>query len=108
MREGLIEAVRSTQEAEMQEVNKKFPAFNSRHEGYAVVLEEAQKAEEELRKMAGNLNRLWELTKQNAEKEYLEMIAEGLEQSAVMLAVKAIQTSVMTKKLLDFIGSKEA
>lgn len=108
MRQELIEAVKKTQAEELQEANKSFAAFNSRHEGYAVILEEAQEAETELRQMANNLNGLWELTKQNAPKEDIEMLAEGLEQSAVLLAAEAIQTAAMARKLLDFISSKEA
>lgn len=107
MRQELIEAVKKTQAEELQEANKRFAAFNSRHEGYAVILEEAQEAEMELRQMANNLNGLWELTKQNAPKEDIEMLAEGLEQSAVLLAAEAIQTAAMARKLLDFISSKE-
>ena len=107
MREGLIEAVTKTQKEELEAANEAFRQFTSTHEGYAVILEEAQEAEEELRNMARNLNALWECTKHNAPTEELEAMTEGLEKSAQLLAAEAIQTAAMARKLLDFIGSEK-
>lgn len=41
-------------EAELRRAMQKFPAFNSAHEGYAVLLEEVEELWEEVRKHAGD------------------------------------------------------
>lgn len=105
MRQGLIEAVKKTQEEELQEANKNFAAFNSTHEGYAVILEEAQEAEDELRIVARGLNALWAEIKSNAEKESMKEITEEVEESAQALAAEAVQIAAMAHKLLDYLGS---
>lgn len=38
--------VEAAAQAELNRANEKFPLFNSRHEGYAVVLEELEEAKE--------------------------------------------------------------
>lgn len=45
MRHGLIQEVTEAIENELSAANKAFPGFNSTHEGYAVILEEAQETE---------------------------------------------------------------
>ena len=47
MRHGLIQEVTEAIENELSAANKAFPGFNSTHEGYAVILEEAQEKEDE-------------------------------------------------------------
>lgn len=60
MRHGLIQEVTEAIENELSAANKAFPGFNSTHEGYAVILEEAQETEDEMRKTGMNLNALWQ------------------------------------------------
>lgn len=108
MRKGLVEAVAKTKKEELEAANKSFAQFNSTHEAYAVILEEAQEAEDELRNVARNLQALWAEIKSNAEKESLEVVAAGVEASAQALAAEAIQTAAMARKLLDYLeGVKE-
>jgi hypothetical protein len=105
MRHGLIQEVTEAIENELSAANKAFPGFNSTHEGYAVILEEAQKAEDELRNVARNLQALWVEVKENAGKEDLEVVAAGVEASAQALAAEAIQTAAMARKLLNYLES---
>lgn len=105
MRRGLIQKVTEAIENELSAANKAFPGFNSTHEGYAVILEEAQKAEDELRNVARNLQALWVEVKGNAGKEDLEVVAAGVEASAQALAAEAIQTAAMARKLLNYLES---
>ena len=65
MRHGLIQEVTEAIENELSAANKAFPGFNSTHEGYAVILEEAQETEDEMRKIGMNLNALWLATRIN-------------------------------------------
>ena len=56
---------------ELEAANQKFPLFNSTHEAFAVILEEAEEAKEE----AGNLdilmNNFWISVKENHDPEAL-------------------------------------
>lgn len=56
---------------ELEAANQKFPLFNSTHEAFAVILEEAEEAKEEL---------------------------TGIYKTALDLAVEAIQTAAMARK----------
>ena len=105
MRQGLIETVERTKKEELEAANKSFVQFNSTHEAYAVILEEAQEAEDELRNVARNLQALWVEVKGNAGKEDLEVVAAGVEASAQALAAEAIQTAAMARKLLNYLES---
>lgn len=105
MREGLIEAVKKVTREELEAADKSFRQFTSAHEGYAVILEEAQEAEGELRQTARNLQAVWELTKQNAPTEEIEAVAEGVEAAAQAMAAEAIQTAAMARKLINYLES---
>lgn len=105
MRKELTEAVQRVQKEELEAANKAFRQFTSTHEGYAVILEEAQEAETELQQVARNLAAVWELTKQNADKEEIAFAAAVVEAAAQNMAAEAIQTAAMARKLIDYLGS---
>lgn len=105
MRQGLIDAVKRTTEEELTAANKAWRQFASTHEGYAVILEEAQEAEVELQKVARQIAIIWEMTKQNAPHEEIKAAADVLEQTAQNMAAEAIQTAAMARKLLDYLES---
>ena len=90
---------------ELEEANKKFPAFNSTHEGYAVILEGAQETEDEMRCLATDLNELWRRTKINAEGNKIKEVAAHMEDTARRLAAEATQTAAMSRKLIQYIDS---
>ena len=46
--------------AELNRANAKFPLFNSTHEGYAVILEEAEEAQEAMENVKTSLAVLWD------------------------------------------------
>lgn len=84
---------------ELEAANQKFPLFNSTHEAFAVILEEAEEAKEE----AGNLdilmNNFWIGVKENHDPEALHEELTGIYKTALDLAVEAIQTAAMTLDL---------
>lgn len=76
---------------ELEAANQKFPLFNSTHEAFAVILEEA-----------GNLdilmNNFWIGVKENHDPEVLHEELTGIYKTALDLAVEAIQTAAMARK----------
>ena len=83
---------------ELEAANQKFPLFNSTHEAFVVILEEAEEAKEE----AGNLdilmNNFWIGVKENHDPEALHEELTGIYKTALDLAVEAIQTAAMARK----------
>lgn len=76
--------------------------FRSLHEGYAVMLEEAEEASNEV----GNLDRcmaaLWQATR-NDDLMTAQEAASRIRQTAHLLAAEAVQTAAMANKLLNSI-----
>lgn len=107
MRHGLIQEVTEAIENELSAANKAFPGFNSTHEGYAVILEEAQETEDEMRKTGMNLNALWQATRMNQSPKQIREIAEAIRESARDMAAEAIQTAAMAEKLIQYTERQE-
>lgn len=105
MRKGLIEGTKKLVEEELAAANRKFRQNASAHESYAVTLEEAQEAEEELRNVAQILSAVWEMTKHDAPKDQLEDAVAQLEEAAVRMAAESIQTAAMAQKFKQFLNS---
>ena len=105
MRKELIESTKKLVEEELAAANRKFRQNASTHESYAVTLEEAQEAEEELRNVAQILSVVWEMTKHDAPKEQLEDAVAQLEEAAVRMAAESIQTAAMAQKFKQFLNS---
>lgn len=98
MRHGLIQEVTEAIENELSAANKAFPGFNSTHEGYAVILEEAQETEDEMRKTGMNLNALWQATRMNQTPKQIREIAEAIRESARDMAEKLIKYTERQEK----------
>lgn len=94
-------------ENELSAANKAFPGFNSTHEGYAVILEEAQETEDEMRKTGMNLNALWQATRMDQTPKQIREIAEAIRESARDMAAEAIQTAAMAEKLIQYTERQE-
>ncbi len=106
MRQGLIETASKAIEEELLEANKKFRAFASTHEGYAVTLEELQELKEDFELVEEQLERIWQLTKGNADKQTFEEVLEEAIEDATMLVSEAIQTAAMLRKFQQFNGKR--
>lgn len=91
-------------EKELEAANKKFPLFNSAHEGYAVLLEEAEELDSDSASIKYDMQCLWGAVKGNNTEAALETISHTYER-AVNAAVEAIQTAAMCEK---FKASLEA
>lgn len=93
-------AVEKLAEMEKQDANRKFPLFHSLHEGYAVLLEEAEEAREALNLAEGSLSMLWAHIRDNNAGRALEF-AGRVREHALDLAVEAVQVAAMAQKLID-------
>jgi hypothetical protein len=79
---------------------EKFPAFNSSHEGYAVITEELEELVDEIGALAYAQGGLWAAVKKNdldIQKNNLVI----LKQRAIQAASEAIQVSAMAQKFLN-------
>ena len=108
MRDGLIRETTEVIKKELEAANKKFPAFNSRHEGYAVILEEIEETHAAFNNTKALVERIWWLTKGNSEKTEYKKLVEDATKAAREMAAEAIQTAAMLQKLLDYTSSKES
>lgn len=85
-------------EKELEAANKKFPLFNSNHEAFAVLLEEVEEAHEEMIALEILKGNIWKMTKEGAEPEALHEQFTAAYNTAINLAVEAIQCAAMARK----------
>lgn len=83
---------------ELQAANEKFPLFNGPHETFAVLLEEAEEAKEESGNLEITVNNYWIGVKENHIPEAAHEELTAVYETAVNLAVEAIQTAAMARK----------
>ncbi len=80
--------------------------FHSLHEGYAVMLEEAEETSDEVRNLGKDMATLWQATR-NDDLITARQAAGRIRQTAHLLAAEAIQTAAMANKLLYSIEQAE-
>lgn len=85
---------------ELKSANQRFPMFRSDHEGSAVIYEEIEEAESEMRAVNRHFASTWYLVKQNERIKAYSYINK-LKNSAVNLACEAIQVAAMAQKFID-------
>jgi hypothetical protein len=76
--------------------------FNSAHEGYAVIREEVEEAEEEAKQLKMQLGIMWHYTRTNEQKN-CDRITRAMYDTALKAAYEAIQIAAMAKKYLESI-----
>ncbi|HEY5586732.1 MAG TPA: hypothetical protein VIK78_19860, partial [Ruminiclostridium sp.] len=87
---------------ELEEANKKFPLFNSTHEGYAILKEEIEEAGDDLKRIELNLSQVWDCIKKNSVITYFQI--DQIEAYAKHLACEALQVAAMARKYRDSAG----
>lgn len=85
---------------ELLDANRKFPAFRSAHEGYAVILEEVNELAYELNRIEENVKWLWRNVKLGYS-DGCDCTCVDIHALAVNAAVEAIQVAAMAQKFLD-------
>lgn len=73
--------------------------YNSLHEGYAVLKEEIEEAQEELNRALETLGELWTDTKAQSEKD-VKSDASSIAFDAYYLALEACQIAAVCKKII--------
>lgn len=89
---------------ELAAANEKFPLFASNHEGYAVIKEEIEEAEECIYNVSVALKEVWKNTKSNFGIDYN---VEALKSEAINGAIELIQVAAMAQKFIDSAESRE-
>lgn len=103
MMKRLMKSVNELVSQELKMANTNFPPFNSRHEGYAVLLEEVEEAECEMEAVKQGTDSLWYAIKSDMPTTPIA----GVKNYAVRLACEAIQVAAMCDKFSDYKYAKE-
>ena len=98
-----MDAVRKDVEAlvekELEAANKRFPLFNSAHEGYATLAEEIDELKEKVKDIKGDKKAVWSLVKENeANGDKARVYIRSIKIRATLAAVEAIQVAAMCEK----------
>lgn len=72
--------------------------FKSKHEGYAVLLEEFEETKDELEALEIEINRIWDGVKCDKNAEEHQNACNNAFKYAVRVAIEAIQTAAMARK----------
>ena len=91
---------------ELESANQKFPMFRSDHEGAAVIFEEIEEAESEMRGVNRHFASTWYSVKNNERIKAYSYINK-LKNSAANLACEAIQVAAMAQKFIDSQKERE-
>lgn len=94
--------------AELNRANEKFPLFNSTHEGYAVILEEAEEAQEAMENVKTSLAVLWDRVKGIEVACFLDedTTPTAIFHQAIDAACEMVQTAAMLLKYEMSLGTK--
>ena len=103
--EQLLKQVNFLINEELDRANKKHGNLASAHEGYAVILEEKEEAEEAMLTMRGWLADFWTAVKKDDLESALRFCAMA-ESSAMLAAGEIIQTAAMARKIRNAIKGK--
>lgn len=106
MRDELYKQIDEAVKDELKAAEQVFPANNSRHESYAVLLEEFEELKNEVEKLDYWISLIWEGVKDNA--PYGHMI-NALFEAAITsskLIAEAVQTSAMIEKFIKYINNE--
>ena len=108
MREELYKQIDDVVKDELKAAYEKFSANNSRHESYAVLLEEFEELQDETEQLKHWISVIWKETKYNAPAVILRDKLTNAAITSRSLIAEAIQTSAMIQKFLEYINDKEA
>lgn len=92
-----LSKIQALAEEELKEANEKYPLFHSDHEAYAVILEELEETEENVKAMGYCIQTMWDYVKRDKKPR---KSVENLKNFALNTAAEAIQVAAMCDKFL--------
>ena len=95
----LLTEVSDLASRELERANRDNPPFHSRHEGYAVILEEVNEMWEETQCIWRLIGELWESIRADKAAS-----TEELKQAAIRAACEAVQVAAMAEKFKGVMG----
>ena len=100
----LLNEVEQAAKNELARANKKNPLFNSPHEAYAVIKEEAEEAEYECARTRDAISQFWSYVKCDGGATDILDYLNQTKESAINLAAEATQVAAMAQKAMDSLG----
>lgn len=105
--EELVSQVKSIELKELERANAEYPPFSSPHEGYGVMLEEVDEADEDFLELLKSVDILWKHIKSDMKvSEYSDLI-QHMERKAIFAACESIQVAAMCRKYIDSLSESE-
>ena len=89
---------------ELESASQKFPVFHSDYEGAAVIFEEIEESEKELKSIQNVFDELWYTVKSN---ESSEPWVSRIRTYSINLVCEAIQVAAMAQKFIDSQKERE-
>jgi glutathionylspermidine synthase len=107
MRDELYKQIDEAVKDELKAANQVFPANNSRHESYAVLLEEFEELKNEVEQLDYWISLIWGRTKDNAPYDYMIHALFDAGITSRKLIAEAVQTSAMIDKFIKYMNNEE-
>lgn len=92
-----LSKIQELADEELKEANEKYPQFSSDHEAYAVILEELEETEKNVKAMGYCIQAMWDYVKRDKKPR---KSVENLKNFALNTAAEAIQVAAMCDKFL--------
>ena len=106
MRDELYRQIDEAVKDELKAAKEVYPANNSRHESYAILLEEFDELQSEIEQLGYTLSLVWGKTKDNSPKDrMIQVLCEAGVTSRRMIA-EAVQTSAMIDKFIEYMNNE--
>lgn len=107
MRDELYKQIDEAVKDELKAAEQVFPANNSRHESYAVLLEEFEELKNEVEQLDYWISLIWGGTKDNAPYDYMIQALFNAGITSQKLIAEAVQTSAMIEKFIKYMNNEE-
>lgn len=96
----ILEKMEAAEEAEYEKILAKWGVFHSAHEGYSVLLEEVEEAQEEMESLGADMKSFWRMIREDNDTEAVN-IADMMYQDAIRGAAELIQVAAVCKKFME-------
>ena len=109
MREELINQINKAVADELAAATKAFGHNISRHESYAVLLEEFEETRDELQRLESGIGVMWwQMIKKNADTDTVDAWLKSMHTVSVNMIAEAVQTAAMIEKFRDYLKTERS